>query len=318
MASNKLIVINIASDLGSMIKGKSLAPGAFQDIGFIKKLQELGYDAKEKDALSSGPQVWTSEADFGSNGVRNEEASVQVNHDVKKSVSEALNDGDAPPFQIIVGGGCDVAPAIMSAYWKRLSSERIGLMYVDADADLTVPSEPSSSGNLASMTMTHLCMRHGSLESQKPFTRPDGSGVVDPSNTVIFGLNSAAPGNTPSQLGYLFDEGYRVFTSASIAKDPEGQAKKAMDWLGSRVDHIIVHLDVDAIDATRFPLANVPQRTGADFLKIMAAMKVFLSNSQVCGLVIAEVNPDHDPGLKMTTRLADELTKGLKERLGKS
>ncbi len=94
-------------------------------------------------------------------------------------------------------------------------------MYVDGDADLTKPGEPGSSGNLASMTFTHLAMASGASESMQPFPRPDGSGVVDPSNVVIFGLNADLQGNTRSRMGYLMDEGYRVFTSAAVAKDSE-------------------------------------------------------------------------------------------------
>jgi arginase family enzyme len=82
--------------------------------------------------------------------------------------------------------------------------------------------------------------------------------------------------------------------------------------LEDKVDYIFVHLDVDAIDATAFPLANIPNRTGAGFEQVMTAMKIFLGSPKLCGLCVAEVNVDHDPGLKMTTMLVDELVKGLK------
>jgi arginase family enzyme len=76
-----------------------------------------------------------------------------------------------------------------------------------------------------------------------------------------------------------------------------------------------VHLDVDAIDATAFPLANIPNRTGAGFEQVMTSMKIVLSSPKVCGICVAEVNVDHDPGLKMTGMLIDELINGLKARL---
>ena len=148
-------------------------------------------------------------------------------------------------------------------FWDRSTPKRVGLLYVDGDADLVIPGEPGSSGSLASMAFTHLAMVRGALESMKPFTRPDGSGVVDNSNVVIFGLNVALQGNTRAQIGHLLDEGYRVITSSAIAKDPTHRAKQALSWLEERVDYIFLHLDVDAIDATNFPLANIPNRTGA-------------------------------------------------------
>jgi arginase family enzyme len=312
-----LSIIYVPSDIGSMIKGKSLAPEAFRQAGFVSKLESAGFKVSEKDALTDGPRTWSFGSSFEPNGVRNEEANIEVKHRVKRAVSEELSGSNSPspPFQIIVGGGCEIAPAIMSALWAGLEPARVGLVYVDADADLTKPEDPGSSGNIASMTFTHLAMVPGSLESMRPFTRPDGSGVVDPSNAVIFGLNAGFQGNTRSQMGYLMDEGYRVFTSAAVAKDPELRAKQALQYLEERVDHILVHLDVDAIDATSFPLANIPNRTGAGFDQVLAAMQVFLRSKKVCGLVLAEVNPDHDPDLIMTKKLIDRLVDGLKGRL---
>lgn len=47
----------------------------------------------------------------------------------------------------------------------------------------------------------------------------------------------------------------------------------------------------------------------------MTALKIFLASKKAIGLTIAEVNPDHDPGLRMTRRLVDEVVLGLKTRL---
>jgi arginase len=314
--SRRLTVINVPSDLGSMIKGKSLAPRAFKELKLVDQLSKAGYTVSEEEALPNGPATWQYGASFGPNGVRNEQANVEVNTQVKRAVSSATSnstDGN-PPFLFIVGGGCDMVPAVMSGLWKTLSPKRVGLLYVDGDADLSVPGEPGGSGNLASMTFTHLTMVPGALESMRPFTRPDGSGVVDPSNAVIFGLNAALQGNTRSQMGYLMDEGYRVFTSAAVAKEPKKRAEQALEYLEERVDRILVHLDVDAIDATSFPLANVANRTGAGFDEILSAMDVFLESDKVCGLVVAEVNPDHDPGLEMTNQLIQRLVDALSRR----
>ena len=314
MAGQAITVINVPSDVGSMLKGKSLAPGAFKSANLVSRLSEVGYEVQEHDTLPDGPKTWSFDSSFEPNGVRNESANVKVSHQVKKAVIDAASSGTSP-FQVIVGGECSIVPAIMSGLWECLAPKRVGLLYIDGDCDLVVPGEPGSSGNLAGMTFTHLAMNLGALESMKPFTKADGSGVVDSSNVVIFGLNAALQGNTRSQMGHLMDEGYRVITSAAVAKDPTYRAKQAMTWLEERVDYILVHLDVDAIDATKFPLANVPNRTGAGFDEVMAAVNIFLSSKKVCRLCIAEVNPDHDPGLKMTEKLVDELVKGLKGRL---
>lgn len=312
--SKEIAVINVPEDVDSMIKGKHLAPQAFKSAGLVSKLESVGYRVSETEALSE-PQIWSSEATFEPNGVRNEQSNVKVCRELKEAVGDVLRSASPPPFELVIGGGCGIVPAILSAYWTQLAPKRIGLMYVDADADLTVPDEASSSGNLASMAMTHLVLREGCLKSMHEFSRPNGTGVVDPSNAVIFGLNSTAQGNSRPQLAYLFDEGYRVITSSAVAADPERRAKQALEWLEERVDYVFVHLDVDAIDGTTFPLANVPNRTGAKFEQIMAAIKIFLNGVKTVGLCVAEVNPDHDPDLKMTRRLVEGLTDAMRGRL---
>jgi len=185
---------------------------------------------------------------------------------------------------------------------------------VDADCDLTTPLEPGSKGNIAGMTLTHLTLRDGALESMKTFSRPDGSGVVDNENIVLFGLNVDSEVATRQHLGYLLDNNYRVFTSQKVKGKSVEEAKSVLKWMEDRVDFILVHLDVDVIDPQQFPLCNVPNWTGLDFEEVMDAFKIFLSSKKSVGLSVAEVNPDHDPGLKMTAQLVDEIVKGLREK----
>ncbi|KAF2681908.1 Arginase/deacetylase [Lentithecium fluviatile CBS 122367] len=119
----------------------------------------------------------------------------------------------------------------------------------------------------------------------KAFSRLDGSGVVDSSNIVLFGFNTNSEANKRDHMGYLFDNNFRVVTSQSME---------------AQVDYIVVHLDVDVIDPGEFPLCNT-----------MTAVKIFLKSNKTIALSVAEVNPDHDPGLEMTERLVDQIVEGL-------
>jgi arginase len=117
-------------------------------------------------------------------------------------------------------------------------------------------------------------------------------------------------------MGYLFDENLRVVTADVVARNPVGRAKQALEWLGERVDHILVHLDVDVIDPGQFPLGNVPSWTGFGFEEVMGALGVFLKDEKVVGLSLAEVNPDHDVWEEMVGRLVDEIVGALGGRKG--
>ncbi len=99
--------------------------------------------------------------------------------------------------------------------------------------------------------------------------------------------------------------------------DAVARAEEALKWLEERVDYIWVHFDVDVVDPGLFPLGNVPNWTGVVFEDIRAALGVFLAGEKVGGLSVAEVNPDHDPGLGMTSRLVESIVGALAARLGR-
>ena len=187
-------------------------------------------------------------------------------------------------------------PAIRKAFWQHAdlqsSPKRVGLIHIDADTDIASPSVPQSTGNLAGMNMTHLMQLPGGLESMKEFVRPSGKPVCDSTNTVLFGINMSFAGNKPEHFAYLFDNGYKLISSAAVALEPEQRAREALKYLEDRVDVITVHLDVDSIDPKMFPLADLPNFTGVTFEQRVQALKVFLGSSKIGGLTVAEVNPD--------------------------
>ncbi|KAE9381224.1 Arginase/deacetylase [Stipitochalara longipes BDJ] len=313
MASKSINIISVPSDLGSVYAGKSRAPAALKTAGLQEKLKIGGWHVTEFAALPEGSGVWTANT-REPHGARNETAIVEACNQVRHAVSAALANENgtknALPFQLILSGECLFCPAILSAYWQHLegSGKRIGIIYVDADCDLSTPTEAGSTGNIAGMTLTHLTLRDGGLQSMKAFSRPDGSGVVDSSNIVLYGLNVDSPVPTRQHFGYLLDNGFRVFTSQKVRGAASEQAAAALKWMEERVDFILVHLDVDVIDPQEFPLGNVPNWTGLVFEEVMDGLKVFMSSKKAVGLSVAEVNPDHDPGLKMTTRLVNEVS----------
>ena len=306
-------VVYVPADCGSIIYGKSKAPKAFQEVGTAQKIQARGIAVSEHHPLSN-PATWR-QTGFAPGSVRNEDLNVEVCQKVRDVITNNLNQNpEQPPFQLILGGECCMSPAILSAFWHHSPPRRVGLLYIDADTDLATPTDPGSTGNLAGQSFTHLVLNPGALDSMQQFSRPDGRAVCDSSNTVLFGTNMAFTGNKREHFAYLFDHDYKVVSSASVAARPEERAREALRWLEERVDVIMVHLDVDAIDPGMFPLANLPNWTGVGFESMMAAVRVFLGSSKVGGLTVAEVNPDHDPGLKMTERLSGEIVNMLAAR----
>jgi arginase len=317
-ASRSIDITYVPADCGSVIPGKSKAPKAFQDVGIAHKLQAAGIPTvSEHQALASPATLAVTS--FVPGRVRNEDVNISVCQSVHRTIKQNLDTSPAnPPFQLILGGECCMSPAILSAFWQHAATRsppmRVGLVYIDADTDLASPTDPGSTAIFAGMNMTHLIRASGALQRMEQFSRPSGEPVCDATNTVLFSINMSFPGNKPQHLAYLFDNDYKVISSTSVAREPESSAMKALNRLKDSVDIIFVHLDVDSIDPQMFPLANVPNFTGVKFEEMMRALKVFLGSEKIGGLTVAEVNPDHDPGLEMITRLTDELVTMLAAR----
>ncbi|KAF2797321.1 Arginase/deacetylase [Melanomma pulvis-pyrius CBS 109.77] len=318
-ASRSISITYVPADCGSIIPGKSKAPKAFQDVEIASKLREAGLPYVSEHHPLDAPATYAATI-FALGRVRNEEVNISVCQRVHRTIAQNLKTSTKPPFQLILGGECCMSPAILSAFWEHAGSQspplRIGLLYIDADTDLASPIDPGSTGIFAGMNMTHLIRSSGALHSMEQFSRPSGEPVCDASNIVLFGINMSSSGNKQEHFAYLFDNGYKVVSSASVAREPEKRAREALKYLEDRVDVIMVHLDVDSIDPQTFPLANVPNFTGVTFEDMMRAMKVVMASDKVGGLTVAEVNPDHDPGLEMVERLTVQVVGMLAARGG--
>jgi arginase len=352
----------VPADCGSMIFGKSKAPTAFQTTNLATKLREAGIANVSETWALEEPATWRA-TPYPPNGIRNEALNLLVNTSVQETLQTNITRSaseqtpgagsgatadDEPtnvPFQLIIGGECCMLPGVLSGLTPTNPppNDRLGLLYIDADVDLSSPFSASSTGNFASMTMTHLT--HAPPGALSSFTQAFSSSsfssapsspadavttskkpLCDARNTLFFSTNLASPTNTRENLAYLFTQTYRVIPSSAVAGDPEKYAREALQFFSSssspftvsskssknndddkpqKPQKFLIHLDVDAIDAADFPLANVPQFTGVTFEALMTALEVMLvqGGDAVVGLCVAEVNPDHDPGLEMVGRL---------------
>ena len=261
------------------------------------------------------------------NGVRNLDNSLRImQHLHQYLLSQADNLGAS--FPIALGGDCSITPAVLSAFYHFHQGKKVGLLYIDGDADLTLPSQTSaegSSGILDSMNMSHLTRRDGSLKPMSEFSRPDGSALITPDNVVLFGFDPLQPAT--EHWVYLVENGFKCFTRPTVQRDLVGSVRTALQYLEERVDVILLHFDVDVIDSGLFPLANYPHYAGLKFKEAMQVIDMFLRCETVKGLIITEVNPNNDAAwvdpeasgekpLTMIQRLVDWIMPSLVQRFG--
>jgi arginase len=312
-------ILFVPTEAGTHFSGQCKAPGALVNGGGLKsKLLKIGYNViMHEDVLTDDVATvaapWKPSQKI--NGVRNEKSTLDVMVDVHQYLlrkSHIYREN----FPIVLGGDCSITPAVFAAFKNKDNSrKRVGLLYFDGDADLTLPSQTNAEGSSAiidSMTISHLTGREGGLPSMAQFRSPDGSPLVDPDNIVLFGFDPLQP--STEHWIYLVENQFKVYTRPTVRSDPASYAKKALEWLSARVDIIYVHFDVDVIDSGEFPLANYPHYAGLMFDEAMAALKVFLASDRVKGLTVTEVNPNNDPSGQMVERLVDGIVDAMDGR----
>ena len=89
-------------------------------------------------------------------------------------------------------------------------------------------------------------------------------------------------------------------------------ATRALQALESKVEHILIHFDVDVIDHDDFPAVDVPHHPGLKLEQVQDALKVFLKSPKSIGLVVTEFNASCDKNNKLAGRLVDLLRQARK------
>jgi arginase len=96
-----------------------------------------------------------------------------------------------------------------------------------------------------------------------------------------------------------------------VRADPVGEAQRARGYLDRRSVSYLVHFDVDVLHTGLFPLANYPHFAGLTLDEVSTCLNEFAGGERFGGLVITEVNPDHDPSGELLRTLAARVVRAL-------
>lgn len=288
-------MLGVPSAAGTHGPGQEKAPGALREAGLAERLQALGVEVDDRGDLPVVPFA----ADPDHRSQQNAGRVLDVVRLVAEKVSLILDDAEVP---LVIGGDCTITLGVAAAYVRRYPD--LGLMYFDGDIDVSTP-QSTVSGILDTMGMAHL-LGHGIPELAHAGPRHP---VLRADHIVAFGYDEREPSR--EQQRWLQDQGVRCYPANGMANPPE-QAAAAKAYLAGRARPILVHFDVDVIDSTDFPLANFPHfNEGLSYDSALSCLKTFCSGEHFAGLVVTEINPDHDPDGIMITRLAEDISHAL-------
>ncbi|HEX3875925.1 MAG TPA: arginase [Bryobacteraceae bacterium] len=303
MPYSHISIIGAPLDLGQGRRGVDMGPSAVRVANLNARLASLGYEISD---LGNVPVDQAEAAPEGHPRAKYLPQIAATCTRLGQQVSEALSKNSMP---LVLGGDHSVAVGSVSgvARFYRSRGEKIGLIWLDAHADMNTP-ESSPSGNVHGMPLA--CVAGiGPAELTDVFGfKPK----VAPENIVIVGLRDVDQMEKP----HVRDSGVRAFTMRDL--DERGLRAVMVDAIrtaseGTAGFHL--SLDMDFVDPKDAPGVGTPVRGGATYREAHLAMEMICDSRRMLSMEVVEVNPVIDE-VNRTADLAVELVmSGLGKRI---
>lgn len=218
----------------------------------------------------------------------------RVSHAVKETISSGI-------FPIVLSGDHSIAGATIAGIKMAKPQSRLGVIWIDAHADLHTPYT-TPSGNLHGMPLA-VSLGEDNKECQLHNVDPETAtqwnilkefgGIcpkVLPEDIVLISLR-----DYEKEEKQLIDRlGIRVFSTTEVRrKGPENLVRAVTNHLSSCTD-IYVSFDVDSLDAGISRGTGTPVENGLKEREAEDLVFKFMQLRNICCFEVTEVNPTLD------------------------
>jgi arginase len=277
-----IYIANVHLDLGAGRRGTDMGSSAMHVAGLVPGLQRLGYRI----------------ASIQSIGVQSAEESNQENPrvrylsvitDLVRRLADAVHHAVAQgQFPMVLGG--DHAQAIgtvsgLARVW-RARGHRLGVVWVDAHADMNTP-ETSPSGNIHGMPLAAL-LGHGPDELT---TIAGDAPALLPEDVVVFGARDI----DAAEARLVQSSGVRVYTMSEI--DRRGMAtcfEEALARVRAHTQGVHLSFDLDGVDPEVAPGVGTPVPGGLSLRESLLICEWLHQSGDLVGIEMVELNPTLD------------------------
>jgi arginase len=295
-------IIGVPIDLGANIRGANMGPAAIRIAELQRKIGKLNVEIVDSGDIHV-PIRETIEKEDADNKYLKQ--ITQVCSDLESKVYNSLKDGVTP---IVIGGDHCIAMGSVAgtSRYFREKEESIGLIWIDAHADLNTP-ESSPSGNIHGMPLSALLGDgHSDLVNLGGF-----KGKIKPENTVLIGIRDI----DGEEKEICKKSGIRYFTMREI--DERGMMSVMIESIklaSNGTSGIHLSIDLDGIDPLYAPGVSTPVTGGLSYRETHLALEMLADTNKLATIEVVELNPMNDIDHKSAS-LSVEL---IQSALGKS
>jgi len=259
-----------------------MGPSAVRLAQLASRLEQLGHDVVDTGDVA----VPTRETLRFAHGIEFLPTITNVCRDVATRTARIVREQRIP---LVLGGDHSVGAGSVAGVATALAErgQRLGVIWLDAHADLNTPSS-TLSGNVHGMPVAHL-LGHGDpalagLASPSPAIRPE--------HMVIVGARDL----DQAERAHAREFGVTIYTMRDI--DERGLRtimSEAIAAVSAGTDGLHVSLDLDFVDPREAPGVGTPVRGGATYREAHLAMETLWDTGRVVSMDLVEVNPvlDH-------------------------
>lgn len=271
-------LIGVPLDLGASRRGVEMGPSAVRLARLEQHLESLGHDVVDTGDVA----VPTRETLGFGRGLDYLPTITAVCREVAARTAQVIRNGRIP---LVLGGDHSVSAGSAAGVATALAErgERLGVIWLDAHADLNTP-ESSESGNVHGMPLAHL-LGHGDPATASVATPAP---AVRAEHAVIIGARDL----DPAERRHIREFGVRVYTMREI--DERGMRtvlQEAIALVSDGTQGIHVSLDLDFLDPREAPGVGTPVRGGATFREAHLTMETLWDTGRVVSMDLVEVNP---------------------------
>ncbi|HEX7284822.1 MAG TPA: arginase [Candidatus Angelobacter sp.] len=294
----KIRILGVPLDLGQARRGVDMGPSAVRVAGLEARLEALGH------VVEDGGNMAVALAEQKKEGDPHAKYLKEITATCTKHAEMVYKTLEAGKFPLVLGGDHSVAAGTVAGVaqffreQRRVQEQKIGLIWIDAHADINTP-ETSPSGNVHGMPLAAILgLGPADLANIYNFAPK-----VAPENCVLVGVRDI----DAREKENIKETGIEVYTMRDI--DERGMRtviEEALRVAGRGTAGYHVSLDMDWIDPEDAPGVGTPVRGGASYREAHLAMEIIADHGRMLSFEIVEVNPVIDEHNR-TADLAVEL-----------
>jgi len=278
-AGRTIRLMGVPMDLGAGRRGVDMGPSAIRIAGVHQTLTGLGFQvADDGDVAVPSPESRKS----GDPSARYLGEIYHVCNRLRLRVRRTLEAGEVP---VVLGGDHSIAIGTVSGVSEffRGRNQEVGLIWVDAHADMNTP-ESSPSGNVHGMPLAALL----GFGSERLVEMGGFAPKVRREHTCLIGIRNL----DKHEKVLLQQSGVRAYTMRDL--DERGMRAvmaEALELVSTGTAGFHVSFDLDGMDPKEVPGVGTPVKGGINWREANLLMEMVADSSKMCSLEITELNP---------------------------